>query len=251
MCVRAFRRTRCYVAGRYHHDLLVHSTRPIPYGQRSQRRPTQGEKPVHTVTLTRGFFLGIHQVTQVQWKAVMRTAPSHFKGPNRPVEQVSWEDCQEFCKKFTASLKGRATVRLPTEAEWEYACRAGTTTEYHFGDVINAELVNYDGNSSWNGSPKGRHRNQTTDVASFPSNAWGLFDVHGNVLEWCVDWFSPYSAEDQIDPHQLNIQSDEYRVVRGGSWVSYPEFCRAAYRFWLGPANRYSSYGFRVCFRLD
>jgi len=210
-----------------------------------------GEKPVHKVTLTKGFFLGIHLVTQAQWKAVMGTDPSHFKGPNRPVEQVSWEDCQEFCKNLMAHLKSRVTVRLPMEAEWEYACRAGTTTEYHFGDVINSDLANYRGTCSWNGSPKGEYRKQTTEVGTLPSNAWGLFDVHGNVWEWCEDWSGPYSAEDQTDPRQLIIQSDEYRVLRGGSWYGDPDYCRAACRGWNSPAYRRSSYGFRVCFRLD
>jgi len=103
------------------------------------RNANYNEKPVHKVTLTEGFFLGIHPVTQRQWKAVMRNDPSHFKGPNRPVENVSWNDCQEYCKRLTKSLKGRGTVRLPTEAEWEYACRAGTRSEYHFGDAINTD----------------------------------------------------------------------------------------------------------------
>src|SRR5439155_15806969 len=101
------------------------------------------EKPVHRVTLTAGVFLGVHPVTQAQWQAVMGTEPSHFKGPNRPVETVSWEDCQEFCAKLTGHLDGRGAVRLPTEAEWEWACRAGTTTHYHFGDVPSADVANY------------------------------------------------------------------------------------------------------------
>jgi uncharacterized protein (TIGR02996 family) len=137
------------------------------------------------------------------------------------------------------------------EAEWEYACRAGTSTEYHFGDVINADLANYNENFSWNGSPEGEYRKQTTEVGAFLSNAWGLFDIHGNVLEWCVDWYSPYSAEDQTDPRQLNIQSDECRVLRGGSWGSLPDGCRAAFRIRSGSARRGSRFGFRVCFRLD
>jgi uncharacterized protein (TIGR02996 family) len=211
----------------------------------------EDERPVHKVTLTLGFSLGIHQVTQAQWKAVMGTEPSYCKGLNRPVERVSWDDTQEFCKKLSASLKGRVTVRLPTEAEWEYACRAGTTTEYHFGDVINADLVNYDGNSSWNGSPKGKSRQQTMDVGSFPSNAWGLFDVYGNVWEWCEDWYGSYSAEDQTNPCRTERPSDEYRILRGGGWSGNPGYCRAAYRLWNRPASRGDVYGFRVCFGLD
>lgn len=198
------------------------------------------EKPVHKVTLARGFFLGIHQVTQTQWKAVMGTEPSNFKGPNRPVETVSWEDAQDFCKKFTTRLKGRAMVRLPTEAEWECACRAGTTTEYYFGDAINAKLANYNG----------KQCQQTADVGSFLSNQWGLYDVHGNVWEWCEDWLAPYSAEDQTDPCQIERNASEWRILRGGSWGSLSDGCRAAYRIRDSPENRTCYSGFRVCFHL-
>jgi uncharacterized protein (TIGR02996 family) len=139
------------------------------------------EKPIHRRTLTAGFFLGVYPVTQAQWMAVMGTDPSHFKGPNRPVEQVSWDDCRAFRAKLTAHAGGSATVRLPTEAEWECACRAGTTTHYHFGNVLNANLANYDGTETWNGSPVGMYREETSDAGSFPPNPWGLYDMHGNV----------------------------------------------------------------------
>jgi formylglycine-generating enzyme required for sulfatase activity len=207
------------------------------------------EKPAHKVTLTKGFFIGIHQVTQAQWKAIMGTEPSHFKGPNRPVENVSWDDCQEFCTKLSAHMKGRVKVRLPTEAEWEYACRAGTTTEYHFGDVIDPTLANYDGNYSWNGSPKGEYREQTTDVGSFPANPWGLYDMHGNVWEWCQDAKRTYTEADQTDPQSQSNEGS--RVVRGGSWLSPPVFCRAAIRRRCERGRRNDGIGFRVAFRLD
>ena len=148
------------------------------------------EKPVHRVELAGGLFLGVHPVTQAQWKEVMGTTPSHFKGKQRPVEQVSWEDCQEFCKKLSEMTDRK--IELPTEAEWECSCRAGTTTEYHFGDVINTDLANYNGNYTWNDSPKGKYRKTTTDVGSFPANPWGLYDMHGNVWEWCADIYEPY-----------------------------------------------------------
>ncbi len=209
------------------------------------------EQPVHKVTLTRGWFMGAHPVTQAQWLAVMGTEPSRFKGPNRPVEKVSWEECQEFCAKLTEGQQGTATVRLPTEAEWEWACRAGTTTEYHFGDMLNTDLANYDGKYTWNGSPKGKNRKKTTDVGSFPANPWGLRDLHGNVREWCADWYTPYTDDEQTDPYANDKQSNEYRVLRGGSWNSYPRYCRAAYRDWYAPANRFNFIGFRFCFRLD
>lgn len=215
----------------------------------SHKKGFDSEKTVHRVTLTKGFYVGIHPVTQAQWKAVMGTDPSHFKGPNRPVECVSWDDCREFCEKLTAHLQGRVTVRLPTEAEWEYACRAGTTTEFHFGDVINTDLGNYDGNYQWNGSPKGEYRKETTDVGSFPANTWGLFDMHGNVWEWCEDRYGPYTGGGQSDPVNLNKQSVA-RVVRGGSWNGDPGYCRSAYRDWHRPGYRNYYVGVRVCFRL-
>jgi uncharacterized protein (TIGR02996 family) len=207
------------------------------------------EKPVHRRTLTDGFFLGVYPVTQAHWSAVMGTEPSHFKGPNRPVEQVSWDECQEFCAKLTAHAGGSATVRLPTEAEWEWACRAGTTTHYHFGDVPSADLANYNGSQTWNGSPKGKDRKTTTDAGTFPPNPWGLHDLHGNVWEWCADQYRPYTADEQQD--KIEESSDNLRVVRGGSWRGNPVNCRAASRRRGAPANRNYGYGFRVCFRLD
>jgi uncharacterized protein (TIGR02996 family) len=207
------------------------------------------EKPVHRVTLTTGYFLGVNPVTQAQWKAVVGTKPSCFKGPNRPVEQVSWDECQEFCTKLTAHAGGSATVRLPTEAVWECACRAGTTTHYYFGDVPNADLANYDGSQTWKESRKGKNRKATTEGGSFPPNPWGLYDMHGNVLEWCADQYRPYSADEQQDKSEESNNSD--RVLRGGSWSNHPRSCRAASRYGYAPANRVNCVGFRVCFRLD
>jgi uncharacterized protein (TIGR02996 family) len=207
------------------------------------------EKPVHRRTLTAGFFLGLYPVSQAQWKAVMGTEPSRFKGPNRPVEQVSRDECHEFCVKLTAHAAGRVSVRLPTEAEWECACRAGTTTHYHFGDVPNADLANYDGSQTWNESGKGMNRKATTEVGSFPPNPWGLFDMHGNVWEWCADQYRPNSADEQQDKSEESNNS--LRVVRGGSWRGSPEYCRAAFRGRYAPVDRYGYVGFRVCFRLD
>jgi uncharacterized protein (TIGR02996 family) len=202
------------------------------------------EKPVHLETIPTGFFMGIHPVMQSQWSAVMGTNPSHFKGGNRPVESVSWVECSEFCERLTRASGGRAAVTLPTEAEWEYACRAGTTTEYHFGDVLNTDLANYDGNYSWNGSPQGKYREATTDVGSFPPNGWGLSDVHGNVWEWCESKLS--QGEDTV----YQIVKRIY-VVRGGSWSDDPDICRCAGRDEVAPVNRNQYFGFRVSFRLN
>jgi formylglycine-generating enzyme required for sulfatase activity len=182
----------------------------------------------------------------------MGTDPSHFKGPNRPVERASWDACQEFCVKLTAHRNGRGAVGLPTEAQWEWACRAGTTTHFHFGDVPDTDRLNYNGYYTWNGSKKGTNRDQTTDVGSFPPNAWGLFDLHGNVWEWCADWIAEYTSDGQIDPIGKSEHSNGlYRVLRGGSWSDDPQACRAACRDGFAPALRIDSFGFRVCFRLD
>jgi formylglycine-generating enzyme required for sulfatase activity len=217
------------------------------------------EQPIHKVTLPNGFYMGIHLVTQVQWNAVMGTDPSHFKGANRPVESVTWHESNEFCAELSSLLEERVTVRLPSEAEWEYACRAGTTTEYHFGNRISTDLANYDGNYSFNDSPKGKSRKETTDVGSFPANSWGLYDVHGNVWEWCRDAKRTYTAADYTDvdepdkdkPDKDEPASDNTRVLRGGSWRYSPSHCRAAYRSRNVPAYRGCNCGFRVCFRLD
>jgi len=211
--------------------------------------------PVHKVTLTRGFFMGIYPVTQRQWMAVMGTDPSQFKGPNRPVESVTWNDAQEFCRRLTASLNGHKTVRLPTDAEWEYACRAGTSTPYHFGETINTSVVNYCGTYSWNGSPKGLFRQETIDVDSMPCNPWGLFDVHGNVSEWCEDWYDAHSypAEDKIDPCRNELISGFGYVMRMGSWRFGPKDCQASSRCTLeGDRNALNpDCGFRVCFHSE
>jgi formylglycine-generating enzyme required for sulfatase activity len=143
-------------------------------------------------------------------------------------------------------------VRLPTEAEWEFAGRAGTTTHYHFGDVPSTDLANYNGLLTWNGSKKGKNRKATTDVGSFPPNPWGLSDLHGNVWEWCADEEAPYTSHEQTDPVGKSENSDNIsRVVRGGSWSGYPRYCRAACRYGFAPAIRRSYVGFRVCFRRD
>ena len=153
----------------------------------------------HKVTLTKGFYMGVYTVTQEEWQVVMGSNPSIFKGEkNLPVEKVSWDDCQEFIKKLRE--KDRKPYRLPTEAEWEYACRAGTKTPFHFGETISTEQANYNGNFVYADGKKGVFRDKTTPVGSFPANAWGLHDMTGNVWQWCQDWSGEYPQKDVVDP---------------------------------------------------
>jgi formylglycine-generating enzyme required for sulfatase activity len=202
------------------------------------------EKPAHRVTITKGFWMGVYPVTQEQFEAVMGYNPSHFRGPTHPVENVNWFDAQEFCTAF-GKLTSRP-VRLPTEAEWEYACRATTTSDYWSGnDEVALKRV------AWYGSTNGPSRGQTQPVGKLEKNKWGLYDVHGNVWEWCEDVYEAYKGEDQTDPSNNKQSNDCSLVLRGGSWLDGPVGCRAAYRNRSAPASRGNRYGFRVCFRLD
>jgi uncharacterized protein (TIGR02996 family) len=204
----------------------------VPSGTFLMGSPTNEEErsddeTQQTVTLTKGFFMGIHLVTQEQWQAVMGNNPSHFKGEkNLPVEQVSWDDCQEFIKKLREKDKDKRAYRLATEAEWEYACRAGTTTPFHFGETISTAEANYDGNYRYGSGKKRKYRQKTTPVGTFPANAWGLHDMHGNLWEWCQDWYGDYPNNDVTDPQ--GPTSGQWRVLRGGSWNYDPQLCRSA-----------------------
>ncbi len=180
----------------------------------------------HQVTLTRGFWMGKYEVTQAQWESVMGTNPSYFKGKDLPVEQVSWDDVQAFLTKL--NQQGKGAFRLPTEAEWEYACRAGTTTAFCFGDAP-AQLGDY----AWYNQNSG---GQTHPVGQKRPNAWGLYDMHGNVYEWCQDWFGDYPIGAVTDPPGSTSGSD--RVNRGGGWNYSPGGCRSAIRYWNSPGYR-------------
>ncbi len=199
----------------------------------------------HQVTLTQGFWMGKHEVTQGQWERVMGNNPGHFTGdPRLPVEQVSWGDCQEFLERLNSRVSGG--FRLPTEAQWEYACRAGTTAPFHFGETISTEQANYDGNYAYGSGRQGTYRGKTAEVGSFPANAWGIYDMHGNVSEWCSDWYASdyYQRCPGNDPE--NGAKNAYRVLRGGSWDTQPRFCRSAYRFWDAPEGRENGRGLRL-----
>lgn len=157
---------------------------------------------LHAVALTEGFWASKYTITQAQWEAVMGSNPSNFKGPMLPVDTVSWDDCQEFNKKLNKYLDAGYEASLLTEAEWEYTCRAGTTTPFFWGENINTDLANYDGNYPYNGGPKGIYRGKTVDVDSFFPSAWGLYQMHGNVWEWCQDYYNDYEeGKDDLDQY--------------------------------------------------
>ncbi|MEG4589098.1 SUMF1/EgtB/PvdO family nonheme iron enzyme [Microcoleus sp. MOSTC5] len=202
------------------------------------------EGPQHNVNIP-PFFMGKYEVTNEQYQAVMGNNPSNFKGAKRPVANVSWDDAVEFCHKLTQ--KTGKTYRLPSEAEWEYACRARTSTPFYFGDTITPDLVNYDGsNSPYGSAPKGLYRQQTTDVGSFPPNAFGLYDMHGNVYEWCSDkWHDNYNGA-PTDGSSWETGGDNNRVQRGGSWKGHALYCRCAFRYRNSAVDRYRNFGFRV-----
>ncbi len=204
------------------------------------------ESPQHQVIL-QPFYMSKYPITQNQYQAIMGKNPSHFKGGNRPVEFVSWYDATEFCQKL--SQKTGKTYRLPRESQWEYACRAGTTTPFYFGETITTDLVNYNGNYTYGNSPKGKYRKQTTDVGIFPPNAFGLYDMHGNVWEWCADnWHDNYEgAPIYGSAWQENDEKEHYPVLRGGSWYFNPYFCRSAFRNLNSRRDDYDgNVGFRI-----
>ncbi|MEG4628522.1 bifunctional serine/threonine-protein kinase/formylglycine-generating enzyme family protein [Microcoleus sp. AR_TQ3_B6] len=206
------------------------------------------ETPQRTVNIS-PFFMGKYPVTQAQYQALMGNNPSHFKGffksKQLPVEQVTWDDAVEFCRKL--SQKTGKTYRLPSEAEWEYACRAGTTTPFYFGKTITPDLVNYDGNYPYGAAPKGLYRKQTTDVGSFGPNPFGLYDMHGNVWEWCSDrWHDNYYGAPTDGSSWETGGGSEYRVLRGGSWRNNAVYCRGADLCYRSADSRGRDRGFRV-----
>jgi formylglycine-generating enzyme required for sulfatase activity len=222
------------------------------------------ELPRHEVTV-QSFFMGKYPITQAQWRVVagyeaveqkLDLDPSKFKGNDRPVERVSWDDATEFCRRLSQNT-GR-TYRLPSEAEWEYACRAGMTTPFHFGETISDELANYcpqdreiDGKQYkgiYGRGIKGKYRKETMDVGEFPANQFGLYDMHGNVLEWCEDdWHSDYTgAPDDGSAWLESDRKTSNRLLRGGSWLYDPEDCRSSVRNYDARVNRNDVLGFRV-----
>jgi sulfatase modifying factor 1 len=196
----------------------------------------------HKVTITEGFWLAETACTQALWQEIMGENPSRFKGENLPVESVSWEECQRFIQTINERRPGR-DLRLPSEAEWEYSCRAGTETPFSFGENITTGQVNYDGKHPYNNAEKGEYREMTVAVKSLPCNNWGLYEMHGNVWEWCNDWYAEYPSATMIDPK--GTDTGTYRVLRGGSWFDFAGYCRSAYRDFYAPGYRNVDFGFR------
>jgi formylglycine-generating enzyme required for sulfatase activity len=222
------------------------------------------EGPQHEVEITRPFYLGVHQVTQAQWRAVMGSNPSCFsargggkdkvRGMNTddfPVEQVSWDDVMAFLKKLAARRKERKEgrkYRLPTEAEWEYACRGGACSSsiFHHGNSLSSTQANFDGNYPYGGADKGPFLERTCQVGSYRPNGFGLFDMHGNVHEWCEDCYGKgyYASSPRRDPPGPSVGLD--RMIRGGSWGIQGRHCRSAFRLWRWRGDRYDYLGFRA-----
>ncbi|MDJ0738061.1 MAG: bifunctional serine/threonine-protein kinase/formylglycine-generating enzyme family protein [Nostocaceae cyanobacterium] len=212
------------------------------------------EGPQHKVTVTE-FFMTKYEVTQAQYQAIMGENPSYFKEEKRPVERISWNDADLFCKKL--SQKTGRSYRLPSEAEWEYAARAGTTTPFYFGETITTELANYRG-TDWNyqgilhpgnygRGPKGIFREETIEIGRFQPNSFGLYDMHGNVWEWCQDtWHNNYNGAPEDGSAWID-NDNRYRVLRGGSWISDCQYCRCANRYSFYPSVIHTDVGFRVC----
>lgn len=202
----------------------------------------EDERPQHLVKVPE-FLMGRYPVTQAQWRVVagyeqqqleLNSDPSSFKGDDQPVERVSWHQAVEFCHRL--SERTRKNYRLPSEAQWEYACRAETTTAYHFGPQLTSELANY-----------GQEVNQTTAGGNYPPNRWGFHDVHGNVWEWCADyWHDTYNDAPTNDNAWVEDGDSDMRVLRGGSWANVPRNCRSAYRGRFNPAYDGYVVGFRV-----
>ncbi|MCD6365194.1 MAG: formylglycine-generating enzyme family protein [Planctomycetes bacterium] len=207
------------------------------------------EGPQHRVTITQPFYMGVHEVTQEQYRSVMGRNPSKFQGADKPVERVSWNDAMKFCERLSA--KTGKKFHLPTEAQWEYACRAGATTRFSFGDE-DAELHKY-GNYcdksntdgiEWQDKDNDDGYDKTAPVGSFRPNAWGLYDMHGNVLEWCADWYGPYLGDSVSDP--AGPPSGSQKVYRGGCWFLDARRCRSADHSGLEPGRRIGNLGFRI-----
>jgi formylglycine-generating enzyme required for sulfatase activity len=220
----------------------------IPGGKfmMGDERHHQDEQPVHQVTVP-AFFMSRYPITQAQYRAIMGEHAGFGLGADCPIERVSWDEAIEFCGKLSQQTGDLYT--LPSEAQWEYACRARTQTAFHFGETITPEVVNYNGDYPYAGAPTGENRELATPVGSFPPNQFGLYDMHGNVWEWCLDEYqaSYHHAPDDGSVWTTSlVPSDLKRVMRGGAWDYVARGCRSAVRGSLAPRSRVAGCGFRV-----
>jgi formylglycine-generating enzyme required for sulfatase activity len=242
-------------------------------GSPSTEKERDDTERQHAVEITKPFYLGVYEVTQREYEKLMgkrnergKQNPwnygAHFDagrggGPDHPMEQVKWGQAVEFCNRLSALAEEKRAgrrYRLPTEAEWEYACRAGTKTAFHFGDTLSADEANFNGNYPYGSAAKGPYLRKTAKVGSYKPNAWGLYDMHGNVAEWCSDWYDPnyYKDSPKADPTGpekgvlATDYKDFYRVIRGGCWLDEARGCRSAYRFRAMPHEPYRLIGLRV-----
>jgi len=203
-----------------------------------------GDETQHQVTLSKGYWLADTACTQALWVAVMGENSSHFDDDlQNPVEMVSWDDCQTFIEKLNKQVEG-LTLRLPSEAEWEYACRAGTETVFSFGDSLSTAQANFNRDFPYADGTKEESKNRTMPVYSYDPNDWGLWQMHGNVWEWCQDWLGDYPAELVVDPK--GVAEGQQRVLRGGSWINSGRNVRSAYRDALSPDDRNYGIGLRL-----
>ena len=253
-------------------------------GSPKDKKDPSDDEEQHEVEITKPFYMGVYDVTQTEYEKVMGKNPSWFsatgggkdrvqgmetsrfpvmaRGTGRvahrvqgmdtsrfPVETVSWDDAVEFCRKLSELLeeKGAGRVyRLPTEAEWEYACRAGTTTVFHFGNSLSSEQANFDGNYPYGGVGKGKSLQRTTTVGSYKPNAFGLYDMHGNVWQWCADWYGSDYNGSSPKQNPTGPETASGRVLRGGGWFNGGGYCRSANRRCSGPGDRSNDFGFRM-----
>lgn len=206
--------------------------------------PHSDEKPQHLVSI-QSFMMGKFLINQGQWKSVMgKLPPCRFKGDQLPVERVSWEDAQAFCRRL--SKKAGREYRLASETQWEYACRAGTLTPFSYGETLTVEVANFNGGHTFFDEANGFYRHVTTEGGTYPPNAFGLYDMHGNLWEWCADnWLEDYSSSPR-DGNCYEKMGDPYRVARGGSWHEPPELCRSASRLRVLQSEADEVMGFRV-----